>query len=70
MSATTINLAKRRNSIAWKLIWLTGILILKNWLQRARQRRQLLQLTREQLDDIGVSVREAEAEAAKPMWRV
>jgi uncharacterized protein YjiS (DUF1127 family) len=38
------------------------------WYQRARQRRQLAQLSDAQLDDIGVNRAEARAEAAKPFW--
>lgn len=37
-------------------------------LQRARQRRQLATLSDAQLDDIGISRAEADAEAAKPFW--
>ena len=39
------------------------------WVQRARQRRQLAALSASQLDDIGISREQADAEAAKPFWR-
>ncbi len=39
------------------------------WYERARQRRQLAELTDHQLRDIGVTYAKAQAEAAKPFWR-
>ena len=39
------------------------------WWQRARQRRQLAELSEGQLDDIGVTREQALAEAAKPFWK-
>jgi len=38
------------------------------WRARARQRRQLLNLSAEQLADIGVSREAATIEAGKPFW--
>jgi uncharacterized protein YjiS (DUF1127 family) len=42
---------------------------LQRWYINWRTRRQLLQLDRQQLSDIGVSLAEAVAEADKPFWR-
>jgi uncharacterized protein YjiS (DUF1127 family) len=39
------------------------------WFQRARQRRQLAELSDRQLADIGISRTEACAEAGKPFWQ-
>ena len=39
------------------------------WLARQRQRRRLAELTRAELEDIGISRGEALAEARKPFWR-
>lgn len=43
--------------------------LLNLWLQRARQRRQLADLSDRQLDDIGLSRTQAAHEAAKPFWQ-
>ena len=43
--------------------------MVKVWFQRARQRRQLAQLTDRELRDIGVTRVEAQAEAAKAFWQ-
>lgn len=39
------------------------------WASRARQRRDLAELTAEQLDDVGIARDAAAAEAAKPFWQ-
>jgi len=39
------------------------------WQERARQRRQLLEMDDRLLSDIGVTRAEAEAEFEKPFWR-
>ncbi|HUK59187.1 MAG TPA: DUF1127 domain-containing protein [Stellaceae bacterium] len=39
------------------------------WLQRRRERAQLLQLTERELRDIGITRCDALREAAKPLWR-
>jgi uncharacterized protein YjiS (DUF1127 family) len=39
------------------------------WLDRARQRRQLCELSDQMLRDIGLTRAEAWAEYAKPFWR-
>jgi uncharacterized protein YjiS (DUF1127 family) len=39
------------------------------WLERARQRRQLAQLSDYMLRDIGLSRADAWAESEKPFWR-
>ncbi len=55
----------RRPALSWKKLCLVG----QVWLVRSRQRRQLLQLTDQQLNDIGISRYDALQEASKPMWR-
>jgi uncharacterized protein YjiS (DUF1127 family) len=40
-----------------------------SWLERARQRRELLRLDSRVLKDIGVNWADAANEAAKPFWR-
>jgi uncharacterized protein YjiS (DUF1127 family) len=40
-----------------------------NWLERARQRRQLQQLSDHMLKDVGLSRADVEAETSKPFWR-
>lgn len=42
---------------------------LELWLERSRQRRQLLELDEHLLKDIGISRSEAEQEGAKPFWK-
>ncbi|MEH6825399.1 MAG: DUF1127 domain-containing protein [Motiliproteus sp.] len=42
---------------------------MQRWYINWRTRRQLLQLDRHQLSDIGVSLAEAVAEADKPFWQ-
>ena len=39
------------------------------WLERARQRRHLGELSDHMLKDIGLSRADVEAEVAKPFWR-
>ena len=39
------------------------------WHERARERRQLMQLIDRMLSDIGISRAEASGEAEKPFWR-
>jgi uncharacterized protein YjiS (DUF1127 family) len=39
------------------------------WHQRARQRRQLLEVSDHMLRDIGISRADAIGEAEKPFWR-
>ena len=43
--------------------------LLATWLQRRRERHQLLQLTERELRDIGITRGDALREAAKPLWR-
>jgi uncharacterized protein YjiS (DUF1127 family) len=40
------------------------------WLERARQRRQLAELSDHMLRDIGLTRADAWAEAEKPFWRL
>jgi uncharacterized protein YjiS (DUF1127 family) len=46
-----------------------GLSIVKTWIQRHRQRQDLLALNGDQLLDIGISRKAAEREADKPFWR-
>jgi len=43
--------------------------VLRQWSERATQRRRLSGLTLRELEDVGISVEAAAAEAAKPFWR-
>jgi uncharacterized protein YjiS (DUF1127 family) len=43
--------------------------VLLTWLERARQRRHLGQLSDHMLKDIGLSRADVESETAKPFWR-
>jgi|GEM_PF-2284633 len=45
------------------------VMTLEAWYQRGKQRRQLGELTPEQLDDIGISQQQACAEASKHFWQ-
>ena len=73
MTAVTQGLIQGESSHARGHAGLTGIArvakILRQWSARARQRRQLSGLTPWELDDVGISVDAAAAEAAKPFWR-
>jgi len=40
-----------------------------SWVQRARQRKQLAQLSQHLLDDIGLSEEMVAKEVAKPFWK-
>ena len=60
----------RRHSEASLPISMTQVLALAGrWYQRARQRRQLVELSDRQLADIGISRAEACAEAQRPFWQ-
>lgn len=43
--------------------------VLGQWCERTTQRWQLSGLTAQELEDVGISVKAATAEAAKPFWR-
>lgn len=43
--------------------------LLRQWLQNARTRRQLAELTSLQLADLGISPSERVQEISKPFWR-
>jgi uncharacterized protein YjiS (DUF1127 family) len=43
--------------------------LIGEWLRNARTRRQLAELTAQQLADIGVSPSERVSEISKPFWR-
>jgi uncharacterized protein YjiS (DUF1127 family) len=60
----------RRQAEASLPIAMTQVLALAgSWYQRARQRRQLAELSDRQLADIGINRAEACAEAGKPFWQ-
>jgi uncharacterized protein YjiS (DUF1127 family) len=46
-----------------------ALISLFDWLDRARQRRQLLGLSDRALQDFAASRADAEGEASKPFWR-
>lgn len=63
-SALSVRLWRPALSGAWSAAWSTvGI-----WRERARQRRDLAEMSVEMLRDIGVSPAAARAEAGKPFW--
>jgi len=43
--------------------------LVRDWIARARQRRQLLELDTRLLRDIGMTADEARHEARKPFWQ-
>lgn len=49
-------------------VWANLIDTLKAWSRRARTRRQLSRLTEAELDDVGISVTQAQREIDKPFW--
>ena len=69
MTTTTIRCAEVFHDDIVMNVFSATIRTLKTWAQRAHQRRQLVQLTVAQLDDMGISTKDAEVEANKPMWR-
>ncbi|MGB5466844.1 MAG: DUF1127 domain-containing protein [Sedimenticolaceae bacterium] len=67
---STITLTHGRHADASLPISMAQVLALAgSWNQRARQRRQLAELSDRQLADIGISRAEASAEAGKPFWQ-
>ncbi len=52
-----------------KAFWQRVASTVRLWDERARQRRQLAELTDHQLYDIGVTYAKAQAEAAKRFWQ-
>lgn len=68
MTTMTLNYPPAGHCIRYPAIARAAALV-SMWQQRARQRRQLALLSDSQLDDIGLSRRIAQAEAAKPFWR-
>ena len=45
------------------------LMTFETWYQRGKQRQQLRELTVEQLEDIGISREQADAEANKAFWQ-
>jgi uncharacterized protein YjiS (DUF1127 family) len=43
--------------------------LLRDWLQRARSRRDIARLDRRTIEDLGLTVAQLEFEANKPFWR-
>ena len=46
-----------------------GVLMLRLWRRRARDRRQLMELSDYMLKDIGITRDEREIEISRPFWR-
>jgi uncharacterized protein YjiS (DUF1127 family) len=53
---------------AWRLSWLVGLL--RTWFRRARERRELVELSDAQLRDVGLSRHTVKREVEKPFWMV
>ena len=52
--------------------WTSAAVVIEDvlaWFERARQRRQLGELSDHMLKDIGLSRADVEAEVTKPFWR-
>ena len=49
-------------------VLVTVLATLGRWVSISRERRDLGELSLSQLDDIGVSARQAQTEAARPFW--
>ncbi len=66
----TINVTTRVAPVATRHTGpLTGLLKLVNfWIDVAKQRRALAEMSDEQLRDIGIARHQAQAEAARPFW--
>jgi uncharacterized protein YjiS (DUF1127 family) len=60
--------ARRATPLAWRLSRL-GMLIM-TWFWRTRLRRELWQLSDEQLRDVGLTREMIQREAEKPFWMV
>ena len=81
MAMTTDRMQEQSFGIQWPALlnpsrWtaaglLVGELVMRLlvWLERARERRQLLSLSDRALQDFGKSRADAEAEGDKPFWR-
>jgi uncharacterized protein YjiS (DUF1127 family) len=67
---STLTLSYRRYADrAWQPSTGHLVMLLTTWYQRSRQRRQLAELSGDQLRDIGVSRVQALAESTKPFWQ-
>lgn len=62
---------RRRSGVAWvvRRIARKAVAVLLAWHERARQRRQLQQLSDRMLQDLGLGRADVESEARKPPWR-
>ena len=52
--------------------WTSAVVVIEDmlaWFERARQRRQLGELSDHMLKDIGLTRADVEAEVTKPFWR-
>jgi uncharacterized protein YjiS (DUF1127 family) len=70
MTTSTIKLASQDPSVSIRSRFESILAISGLWHARAKQRRRLAELTGSQLEDVGLSVDAARAEAKKPFWRV
>ncbi|MFG1427270.1 DUF1127 domain-containing protein [Roseixanthobacter glucoisosaccharinicivorans] len=60
-------IARRSATPLDRLVWLVGML--RVWMRRARERRELADLDDDQMRDAGISREAARREAEKPFWR-
>jgi uncharacterized protein YjiS (DUF1127 family) len=58
--------AMRTTVPAWRPLWLVEQL--RIWLRRARERRELAELSDAQLRDVGLSRNTVKREVEKPFW--
>lgn len=70
MNTTTFELRAPRETTETPSVAARAWSLLELWRSRARQRRQLAQLSPELLWDIGVTADSARAETQKAFWRV
>ena len=69
MTTTTINLQFLDHTHSTQSMVAQPWEVIQLWHSRARQRRQLADLSPELLRDVDISLDAARAEAAKPFWR-
>jgi uncharacterized protein YjiS (DUF1127 family) len=63
---TVPRIAVRATLPAWRLAWLVARL--RTWFRRARERRDLADLSATQLRDVGLSRDVIKREVEKPFW--
>lgn len=69
MTTTTLDLSAIGGGVDFPASGISALGLIKTWRSRARQRRDLAQLSIEQLEDIGISPEAAAAESAKRFWQ-